>query len=60
MAEGITGQSLAGLFDLDMTSITHLARSGIVVRAGTRGRYLWCGTIFGTCGRSRPDGKAMS
>jgi hypothetical protein len=40
MAEGITGQSLAGLLDLDMTMITHLARSGIVVRAGTRGRYL--------------------
>src|ERR1700737_2773696 len=40
MAEGVTGQSLAGLFDLDMTSITHLARSGIVIRAKTRGRYL--------------------
>jgi len=40
MAEGITGQSLAGLFDLYMTSITGLARSGIVVRSGMRGRYL--------------------
>jgi len=40
MAEGITGQSLAGLFDLDMQSITKLAHAGIVVRAGTRGRYL--------------------
>src|ERR1700704_6813379 len=40
MAEGITGQSLAGLFDLDMTSITELARSGIVVGSGIRGRYL--------------------
>src|SRR6195256_6202196 len=40
MAEGITGQSLAGLFDLDMTSITELARSGIVVGSGFRGRYL--------------------
>jgi phage terminase Nu1 subunit (DNA packaging protein) len=40
MAEGITGQSLAGLLDLDMTMITHLARSGIVVRSGVRGRYL--------------------
>jgi len=40
MAEGITGQSLAGLLDLDMTSITALARSGIVVGSGVRGRYL--------------------
>jgi len=40
MAEGITGQSLASLFDLDMKSITELARSGIVVRSGVRGRYL--------------------
>src|SRR6202049_1940940 len=40
MAEGITGQSLAGLFDLDLRSIQELARSGIVVRAGARGRFL--------------------
>ena len=40
MAEGITGQSLAGLLDLDIRSITELARSGIVVRSGVRGRYL--------------------
>jgi phage terminase Nu1 subunit (DNA packaging protein) len=40
MAEGITGQSLAGLLDLDLTSIRHLARSGIVVGSGVRGRYL--------------------
>ena len=40
MAEGIPGQSLAGLLDLDMTSITALARSGIVVGSGVRGRYL--------------------
>jgi phage terminase Nu1 subunit (DNA packaging protein) len=40
MAEGITRQSLAGLLDLDISSITHLARSGIVVGSGVRGRYL--------------------
>jgi phage terminase Nu1 subunit (DNA packaging protein) len=40
MAEGITRQSLAGLLDLEMTSITELARSGIVVGSGVRGRYL--------------------
>jgi phage terminase Nu1 subunit (DNA packaging protein) len=40
MAEGITGQSLAGLFDLDMTNVRELARSGIVVGSGVRGRYL--------------------
>src|ERR1700731_2031603 len=40
MAEGITGQSLAGLLDLEMTSITALACSGIVVGSGVRGRYL--------------------
>jgi phage terminase Nu1 subunit (DNA packaging protein) len=40
MAEGITRQSLAGLLDLDMRSITELARSGIVVGSGVRGRYL--------------------
>jgi phage terminase Nu1 subunit (DNA packaging protein) len=40
MAEGITGQSLAGLLDLDISSITELARSGIVVGSGVRGRYL--------------------
>jgi phage terminase Nu1 subunit (DNA packaging protein) len=40
MAEGIPGQSLAGLLDLDIRSITELARSGIVVGSGVRGRYL--------------------
>jgi phage terminase Nu1 subunit (DNA packaging protein) len=40
MAEGITRQSLAGLLDLDISSITELARSGIVVGSGVRGRYL--------------------
>jgi phage terminase Nu1 subunit (DNA packaging protein) len=40
MAEGITGQSLAGLFDLDLESIRKLKNSGIVVGSGTRGRYL--------------------
>jgi phage terminase Nu1 subunit (DNA packaging protein) len=40
MAEGVTGQSLAGLLDLDIQMITHLARSGIVVGSGVRGRYL--------------------
>src|ERR1700730_1167470 len=40
MAEGITGQSLAGLLNLEMTSITALACSGIVVGSGVRGRYL--------------------
>src|ERR1700731_383108 len=40
MAEGIPGQSLAGLLDLDVRSIQELARSGIVVRSGVRGRYL--------------------
>ncbi len=40
MAEGITRQSLAGLLDLDVSSITDLARSGIVVGSGVRGRYL--------------------
>lgn len=40
MAEGITGQSLASLLDLDIRSITELARSGIVVGSGVRGRYL--------------------
>jgi phage terminase Nu1 subunit (DNA packaging protein) len=40
MAEGITGQSLAGLLDLDIRSITELARSGILVGSGARGRYL--------------------
>ena len=40
MAEGVTRQSLAGLLDLDISSITELARSGIVVGSGVRGRYL--------------------
>src|ERR1700730_10598784 len=40
MAQGITGQSLAALLDLDVRSITELARSGIVVGSGVRGRYL--------------------
>jgi phage terminase Nu1 subunit (DNA packaging protein) len=39
-SEGVTGQSLAGLFDVDLRSIQELARTGIVIRAGTRGRYL--------------------
>jgi len=40
LAEGVTGQSLAGLFDVDLRSIQELARSGIVVSAGARGRFL--------------------
>jgi phage terminase Nu1 subunit (DNA packaging protein) len=40
MAEGITGQSLAGLLDIDMQSITKLSHAGIVVGSGVRGRYL--------------------
>jgi len=40
MAEGVTGQSLSGLLDLDVRSIQELARSGIVVGAGERGRFL--------------------
>src|ERR1700738_5488037 len=40
MAEGVTGQNLAGLLDLDIQSMRGLARSGIVVGAGFRGRYL--------------------
>jgi len=40
MAEGITGQSLAGLLDLDMESIRKLKHAGIVVGSGLRGRYL--------------------
>jgi phage terminase Nu1 subunit (DNA packaging protein) len=40
MAEGITGQSLAGLLDLDMESIRKLSNAGIVVGSGVRGRYL--------------------
>jgi phage terminase Nu1 subunit (DNA packaging protein) len=40
MAEGIPGQSLAGLLDLDMESIRKLTNSGIVVGSGVRGRYL--------------------
>ena len=39
-AEGITGDSLAGLLDLDMESIRKLTNSGIVVGSGVRGRYL--------------------
>jgi phage terminase Nu1 subunit (DNA packaging protein) len=40
MAEGITRQSLAGLLDLDIRSITELSRTGIIVGSGVRGRYL--------------------
>ena len=40
MAEGVTGQSLAALLDIDVRSIQELARSGIVVGSGVRGRYL--------------------
>ena len=40
MAEGVTGQILAGLLDLDMQSITKLAHAGIAVGSGVRGRYL--------------------
>src|SRR3982074_1589012 len=40
MAEGITRHSLAGLLDLDVSSITELARSGILVGSGVHGRYL--------------------
>ena len=39
MAEGITGQRLADLFDLDMESIRKLKHAGIVVGSGIRGRY---------------------
>jgi len=34
MAEGVTGQSLAGLLDLDMQSIRKLSNAGIVVGSG--------------------------
>jgi hypothetical protein len=34
--EGITGQNLAGLFDLDMQSITDLSHKGIAVSSGVR------------------------
>ena len=40
MAEGVTGQSLAGLLDLDMESIRKLSHAGIVVTSGVRGHYL--------------------
>src|SRR6202047_3229304 len=40
MDEGITRQRLASLLHLDIRSITALARSGIVVGSGVRGRYL--------------------
>jgi phage terminase Nu1 subunit (DNA packaging protein) len=40
MAEGVTRQSLAGLLDLDVSSITELTRSGILVGSGLRERYL--------------------
>jgi terminase small subunit / prophage DNA-packing protein len=40
MAEGVTGQSLAGLLDLDMESVRKLSHAGIVVGSGVRGRYL--------------------
>src|SRR6202047_3487709 len=40
MAEGVTGQSLAGLLDLDVESIRKLLNSGIVVGAGERGPFL--------------------
>src|ERR1700730_10757591 len=40
MAEGITGQSLAALLDLETQSITKLTHSGIIVGSGVRGRYL--------------------
>jgi phage terminase Nu1 subunit (DNA packaging protein) len=40
MAEGITGQSLAGLLDLDTQSLRKLKHAGIVVGSGVRGRYL--------------------
>jgi phage terminase Nu1 subunit (DNA packaging protein) len=40
MAEGVTRQSLAGLLDLDLSSIAELTRSGILVGSGVRGRYL--------------------
>jgi phage terminase Nu1 subunit (DNA packaging protein) len=40
MAEGITGQSFAGLLDLDVRSIQQLAQARIMVRSGARGRYL--------------------
>jgi phage terminase Nu1 subunit (DNA packaging protein) len=38
--EGITGDSLAGLFDVDMETIRKLSHAGIVVGSGIRGRYL--------------------
>ena len=40
MAEGVTGQSLAGLLDLDMEFIRKLSHAGIVVASGVRGHYL--------------------
>ena len=40
MAEGVTGQILSGLLDLDVRSIQQLAKEGVVVRSGVRGRYL--------------------
>jgi hypothetical protein len=45
MAEGITRQSLAGLLDLDIRSITELSRTGIIVGSGVRGRYLLAPSI---------------
>ena len=45
MADGITGQSLAGLLDLDMESIRKLSNAGIVVGPGVRGRYLLAPSI---------------
>jgi len=63
MAEGITGQSLAGLLDLDMTNVRALARSGIVIGSGVRGRYLLASRFKITLniyGKLRLAGKAMN
>jgi phage terminase Nu1 subunit (DNA packaging protein) len=45
MAEGITGQSLAGLLDLDVESIRKLSNSGIIVGSAFRGRYLLAASV---------------
>jgi phage terminase Nu1 subunit (DNA packaging protein) len=39
-AEGVTRQSLAGLLDLDLSTIADLTRSGILIGSGVRGRYV--------------------
>jgi hypothetical protein len=56
MAEGITGQSLAGLLDLDMQSIRKLSHAGIVVGWGSAAAIFWrrrSATMSGIYGGSR-------